>query len=82
MYSPILQFAADHPWLAVALSVPTSLVLVAFSWCSATLLSNSMTSLVALWSQTGALLLTLVRGYPPNIKWDKDVAPPSDDDVT
>jgi hypothetical protein len=63
--SPIFQFIVENPLLAFFLAWPTALVLIAVAWCTTTLLTNTFSTLVNLVSQMFALVLTLVRGYPP-----------------
>lgn len=63
--SPIFQFMVDNPWLAFFMAWPTSLVLISVAWCTTTLLTNTFSALLNVLSQTCALALTLIRGYPP-----------------
>ena len=69
--SPIFQFAIDNPWLAFFLSWPTVILLISFAWCFTTLVANTFNLFLEILSQIFALMLTLVRGYPPKGTFDR-----------
>lgn len=68
MYTNILQFAADHPWLAFFLAWPTALVIISAAWLTAGVIDNAYKLSIALVSQLMTSVVTLVRGYPPKTK--------------
>jgi hypothetical protein len=77
-YPTLLQFAADYPWTACFLSLPTSLFLIAVAWSVATLLTNVFSVFLSFWVQLMTALMVVVRGYPPKME-DGPLTLPTDD---
>lgn len=68
MYTNLLQFISDHPWISFFMAWPTALVLVSVAWLIASVLDNAYKLSIALVSQLMTCTVTLVRGYPPKPK--------------
>lgn len=63
-YSPILQFAADNPWIAFFLSWPTIILLVFSAWIVAALVDNIYKVTLGLVSIIVNAIVVILRGYP------------------
>lgn len=61
----VLTFAADNPLTAICLSLPVAAILCTFAWCFATAVVATWSTLVSGLTTGLALLVTLIRGYPP-----------------
>ncbi len=75
MTSAILQFAADHPWTAVFLSLPTFLTCAVWAWFIACIVEG----VINLVARLANIVAILVRGYPPVALAEVE---PDDDDET
>ena len=67
----LLQFAADHPVSAFFLSCPLALILIAWAWSTATLLTNAMNACAMIYAQTTGFLAVIARGYAPGAGKDE-----------
>ena len=61
----MLDWCVAHPLLSFALAWPTGLTLVSLVWAVTNLITTMSAQLLAFVTQTAALGLALVRGYPP-----------------
>lgn len=73
MTPAILQFAADHPWTAVFLSLPTFLTCAVWAWFTACVVEG----VINLVARLANIVAILVRGYPPVAPMEPEV---EDDD--
>lgn len=63
-YSSILQFAADHPWIAFFLSWPTMFLITSLAWGVATLIDNLYKTTLGLVAVIVNAIVVILRGYP------------------